>query len=89
MNQAITGAVDFCEKETNNKKSDFDEMAKLPVLPAGEKVCSMISGFMIGCVQGQVYKNCPKDKYVADATCDGIKAFVEKCGFLFPIKVKV
>lgn len=58
-------------------------MAKLPAT-AGEKVCNMISGYMIGCVQGQFFKNCPKDKYKAEPACEGIKAFVEKCGFLYP-----
>lgn len=75
--------MDFCEKEGIAKKPDYDEMAKLPV-PAGEKSCNMISGYMIGCVNGQVYKNCPKDKFGADPACNGIKAFVEKCGFLYP-----
>jgi hypothetical protein len=49
----------------------------------------MISGYMMGCVHGQIFKNCPKDKYGADADCDKIKAFVEKCGCLFPMKPKV
>lgn len=75
--------MNFCEKEGKNRKADFDEMAKGPV-PAGEKVCNMISGYMIGCINGQVYKNCPKDKYGVDPACNGIKAFIEKCGFLYP-----
>jgi hypothetical protein len=83
--RVATAAVDYCEKESNNKKSDFEEMSKIPV-PAGEKVCNMMSGFMIGCVNGQVFKNCPKDKYGASAACDGIKGFVDKCGFLYPMK---
>lgn len=54
----------------------------------GEKVCNMVSGFMIGCINGQVFKNCPKDKYTADASCDAIKAFADKCGCLSPLMVK-
>lgn len=57
-------------------------MAKLAA--PGEKVCHMMSGFMIGCVTGQIFKNCPKDKSGADAECDKIKAFVDKCVVLFP-----
>ena len=58
-------------------------MAKLPQ-PAGEKVCNMISGYTIACINGQVFKNCPKDKLGADPACNQIKAFIEKCGFLYP-----
>lgn len=83
----MTAAVDFCEKEATSKKAEFDEMAKLPATP-GEKSCNMISGFLIGCVNGQIYKNCPKDKYTAEPACDAIKSFVDKCGFLCPLKVK-
>lgn len=86
MIQVITAAVDYCEKEANNKKSHFEEMAKSA--PAGEKVCSMISPFMIGCVHGQAFKNCPKDKYGADPKCDAIKGFVDKCVLLFPNKIQ-
>lgn len=78
----VTAAVEFCEKEGKTKKADFDEMAK-PPQPAGEKVCNLISGYMIGCISGQVFKNCPKDKYDVDPACNGIKAYVEKCGFLY------
>lgn len=83
----VQTAIDFCEKEGQSKKVDFDEMAKLPGPPT-DKVCNMISGYMIGCVYGQIFKNCPKDKYTADAECDKIKAFVDKCGCLHPIKPK-
>lgn len=64
-------------------KDDFDEMAK-DVVP-GEVVCNMISGFMIICIRGQIYKNCPSEKYSKDvAECVTIKNYVEKCGFLLP-----
>jgi hypothetical protein len=39
----VTAAVDFCEAEAQKKKSDFEEMMKMPAAP-GEKVCNMISG---------------------------------------------
>lgn len=81
----MTAAVDFCDKEASSKKAEFDEMSKAP---PGEKSCNMISAFLIGCVHGQMYKNCPKDKYTADPACDAIKGFVDKCGFLCPFKVK-
>lgn len=38
----------------------------------GEKVCKMSSGFIIGCVYGQIYKKCPKDSLVADADCSSL-----------------
>lgn len=66
-------------------KPEFDDIAKMPG-PPNEKVCNMCSGFMIGCVHAEAYKNCPKDKYTADASCDAIKTFVDKCGFLYPMK---
>lgn len=84
----VQTAIDFCEKEGQSKKVDFDEMAKLPGPPT-EKVCNMISGHMIGCVYGQIFKNCPKDKYTADGECDKIKSYVDKCSCLFPMKPKV
>lgn len=79
----VTAAVDFCEKEGKAKKSEFDEMAKQP---GDEKICNMISGYTIACINGQVYKNCPKDKFGADPACNGIKTYVEKCGFLYPLQ---
>lgn len=84
--KVVTAAVDFCEKEGNAKQAEFDEMAKS--VPAGEKSCNMISGYMIGCVNGQILKNCPKDKFGADPACEAMKAFVDKCGILFPPKPK-
>lgn len=81
--KAITTSVEFCDKEAESKKAEFDEMSKKPA-PPGEKQCNMVSGFMIGCVTGQMMKNCPKDKLVADAECDKLTAFVDKCTFLFP-----
>jgi len=79
----VTDALDFCEKEAEKKKADFDEISKMAG-PPGEKVCGMMSGFLMGCVHGQVFKNCPKDKFEDNAECNEIKAFVEKCTFLFP-----
>jgi hypothetical protein len=55
----------------------------------GEKICNMFSAFMIGCVNGQIYKNCPKDIYEADAACDGIKSYIDKCGILYPKMLNV
>lgn len=76
-------ALEYCVKESANMKKDFDDMAK-GVAP-GEVACNMISGFMIGCVHGQIYKNCPADKYSKDvADCVTIKSYVDKCGFLQP-----
>lgn len=83
--QVATAAIDYCESEGNNKKAEFDEFAKQR--PATEKSCNMISGYLIGCVSGQVFKNCPKDKFGADPACNEIKSFVDKCGFLYPGKM--
>lgn len=79
--------MDYCEKLANEKKSEFDELMKLPS-PPGIKVCNMISGYMIGCMNGQLYLNCPKDKVGADPACGKIKDFVTKCGFLYPCPPK-
>lgn len=85
--QVAAAAIEHCLNEGNSKKSEFDEMTKLPAAP-GEKMCNMMSGFLLGCVHAQVFKNCPKDKSGADAECDKIKAFADKCGFLMPMKPK-
>lgn len=79
--QAATTAINFCENEGNTLKAEFDEMAKMNA--GNDKACNMISGFLIGCVSGQVFKNCPKDKFGADPACEAIKSFVDKCGMLF------
>ncbi|CRL06748.1 CLUMA_CG019521, isoform A [Clunio marinus] len=84
--KVVHEAVEHCDKEYQTKKAGFDEMAKQPAAP-GEKVCNMASGFLIGCVNAQIFLNCPKDKVAADASCGPIKSFIDKCGFLYPIKV--
>lgn len=86
MFQVATAAIDFCEKDSVSKKPDFEAMMKSAA--AGEKVCNMISAYMIGCIHAQVFKNCPKDKYTADAQCDAIKAFADKCNCLSPLMMK-
>lgn len=69
------------------KEADFKIQAALPAGP-GEKICHPMSGFMMGCIIGQVYKNCPADKYTAGKECDAIKAHVDKCGMLMLPKTK-
>lgn len=69
------------------KEADFKTVAAMPAGP-GEKICHPMSGFMMGCVTGQVYKNCPADKYTVNKECDEIKAHVDKCGMLMLPKAK-
>lgn len=75
------------ELQAGTKEADFKIQAALPAGP-GEKICNPMSGFMMGCVTGQVYKNCPADKYTAGKECDAIKAHVDKCGMLMLPKTK-
>lgn len=49
---------------------------------SGEKVCNRLSGWFIGCIAGQLFKNCPTEKFAAGPECDKIKAYVDKCGGL-------
>lgn len=58
----------------------------MPPSPNGAKMCNPVSGFLLGCVNGQIFKNCPADKFTANDDCNKIKEFVNKCGCLFPKK---
>lgn len=84
--KAITTAVEFCDKDAESMKAEFDEMMTKMPAPPGEKQCNMITGYMVGCLTGQVLKNCPKDKLVAEADCGKLTEFVGKCTVLFPMK---
>lgn len=76
--------VDVCMKKADEMKDEFDKMAKMT--PPGSQVCNMKSGFLIGCAHAGVYKECPSSKYTADAECDKIKTFLDKCMILLPPK---
>ena len=64
-------------------KEDEMKLTATMASPSSEQICHPISGFLIGCVTGQIYKNCPTNKYKAGEECDKIKTFVDDCGLLF------
>ncbi|CAO1368761.1 unnamed protein product [Diamesa serratosioi] len=70
----INNAIDKCQIDAVAKEADMKITAAM-VVPAGDLVCHPISGFLIGCVTGQIYKNCPANKYKAGEECDKIKTF--------------
>lgn len=58
---------------------DADFKAMIPT--TGEKNCNPISGFMVTCINGQVFKNCPVDQQTNfDAECLKLSTFADTCG---------
>jgi hypothetical protein len=67
------------EKAVNKCAADA-EARPAPVSQA----CGTNSGFLIGCVHGQILLQCPNMQQNPD--CNELKQFVSECGMVMPTK---
>lgn len=92
LKKTLTAAIDSClaiQKSFEEKfksgagpKASGEKNGKSQKGPkSGEPKCNRSIGFLVRCVEMEMYKNCPADKKVASEDCTALTTYMDKCSF--------